>query len=58
MFYYPNRAQAIRIQQTLETVYQGVGGAYYYGANAWNHLKEVTGVDLHSILEEIAKERV
>ena len=26
MFYYPNRAQAIRIQETLETLYEGVGG--------------------------------
>ncbi len=28
MFYYPNRAQAIRIQETLETLYEGVGGEY------------------------------
>lgn len=30
MFYYPNRAQAIRIQETLKTVYGGVGGEYYF----------------------------
>lgn len=35
MFYYPNRKQAIAIQQTLETLYKGVGGAYYYGDKAW-----------------------
>jgi hypothetical protein len=26
MFYYPNRNQAIRIQETIKAVYQGVGG--------------------------------
>ena len=31
MFYYPNRDQAIRIQKTLETLYKGAGGEYYYG---------------------------
>src|SRR5690606_20980698 len=31
MFYYPNRAQAVKIQQTLETLYEGIGGQYYYG---------------------------
>ena len=31
MFYYPNRQQAIRIQETLETLYGGMGGQYYYG---------------------------
>ena len=31
MFYYPNRRQAQRIQQTLETLYVGVGGEYHYG---------------------------
>lgn len=58
MFYYPNRTQAIRIQQTLATVYSGVGGEYYFGQGAWDHLKEMTGVDLHKILTEIASERV
>lgn len=24
MFYYPNRTQAIKIQQTLETLYNGI----------------------------------
>jgi hypothetical protein len=57
MFYYPNRTQAIRIQQTLATIYTGVGGAYYYGENAWAHLKSATGVDLHEILLAIVKER-
>ena len=56
MFYYPNRAQAIRIQQTLETLYQGVQGHYYYGTSAWNYVQQRTGVDLLAILTKVAKE--
>ena len=48
MFYYPNRAQAIKIQQTLETLYKGVNGQYYYGDAAWHYVKNRTGVDLLS----------
>ena len=54
MFYYPNRTQAIRIQQTLETLYKGVDGKYYYGDNAWKYIKEYTGIDLLNILHRIA----
>jgi hypothetical protein len=57
MFYYPNRAQAIRIQETLETLYEGVGGEYYHGDAAWNYVRDKTGIDLKAILEEIANER-
>ncbi len=56
MFYYPNRTQAIRIQQTLETLYQGVQGEYHYGDGAWEFVKTYTGVDLKGILEQIAEE--
>lgn len=56
MFYYPNRAQAIRIQNTLETLYNGIGGEYYYGDSAWNYVKDRTKVNLKEILEDIAKE--
>jgi hypothetical protein len=56
MFYYPNREQAIRIQQTLETLYTEVGGAYYCGDKAWEYVKEQTGVDLKAILEKLAAE--
>lgn len=55
MFYYPNRKQAIKIQQTLETLYKGIGGQYYYGDSAWEHLKDKTGIDLLAILQEIAE---
>lgn len=54
MFYYPNRQQAIRIQQTLETLYKGIGGEYYYGESAWNYVTERTGIDLKAILQRIA----
>lgn len=57
MFYYPNRSQAIRIQETLETLYEGIGGKYYYGDAAWNHVRDKTTIDLKGILEEIANER-
>lgn len=58
MFYYPQREQAIRIQQTLKTLYAGVDGEYYGGDEAWAYLQAYTGVDLKSILTEIANERV
>ena len=54
MFYYPNRKQAIRIQETLKTIYAGVGGEYYFGKGAWEIIKKKTGVDLLGILERIA----
>ncbi len=57
MFYYPNRRQAQRIQQTLETLYAGAGGEYYCGEGAWQYVRERTGVDLKKILESIANER-
>lgn len=58
MFFYPNRSQAIRIQKALETLYHGVGGDYYYGNSAWNYVESYTGVDLKTILEEIATENL
>lgn len=58
MFYYPHRQQAMRIQQTLETLYKGIGGHYHYGDDAWNYVHEKTNVNLKSILEKIANERV
>ena len=58
MFYYPNRTQAIRIQQTLETLYAGVEGEYHYGDAAWDYIKRYTAVDLKAVLQTIAKENV
>jgi type II restriction enzyme len=54
MFYYPNRSQAVRIQETLKTIYAGVGGEYYFGNEAWATLQKKTDIDLLSILEKIA----
>jgi hypothetical protein len=56
MFYYPNRTQAIKIQRTLETLYQGVAGHYFYGDSAWEYIKNTTDVDLKGMLEKIAEE--
>lgn len=57
MFYYPQRTQAIRIQETLETLYQGIGGKYFYGDSAWRYIHELTDIDLLEILEKIAFSR-
>jgi hypothetical protein len=56
MFYYPNRDQAIRIQETLRTIYLGVGGEYYVGNEAWDYILARTGIDLKQILVDIADE--
>ena len=56
MFYYPNRDQAKRIQDTIKTLYEGLKGHYYSGDKAWEYLKKHTDIDLKEILEEIAKE--
>jgi len=58
MFYYPQREQAIRIQQTLKTLYAGVGGEYYEREDAWDFLKEYSKIDLKSILINIANQRM
>ncbi len=58
MFYDPNRDQAIKIQETLATLYQGVNGEYHSGENAWTYIHEYTGVNLKEILEIIAKENL
>ena len=46
------RAQAIKIQQTLETLYKGVNGQYYHGEAAWEYVRDRTGVDLLGIFAE------
>ena len=55
MFYYPNRVQAMRIQETLKTVYAGVNGEYYAGDDAWDYVLQRTKIDLKSLLNEIAE---
>jgi hypothetical protein len=56
MFYYPNRSQAIKIQQTLETIYKGVDGKYFYGDKAWGYIEAKTGINLLKLLEDIARQ--
>ncbi len=58
MFCYPNREQARRIQDALETLYKGARGEYHYGRGAWDFIKSNTGVDLEGILQRIADERI
>lgn len=57
MFYYPNRDQAKRIQRALEDLYKGIGGAYYYGDEAWEFVKNYTDIDLFGIISKIAEEK-
>lgn len=56
MFFYPNREQAIRIQQTLQTLYAGIGGQYYFGNSAWDYVNERSGIDLKGVLQKLAEE--
>ena len=57
MFYYPQRDQAKRIQDTLKTLYAGVNGEYYADEEAWTFIKTYTGVDLKQILTDIADKK-
>ena len=57
MFYYPNRSQAVRIQQTLESLYKSVQGEYHYADAAWSYVRHRTDVNLFGILKELAIER-
>jgi hypothetical protein len=57
MFYYPNRTQAIKIQQAMETLYKGANGFYYWGEAAWDYVHERTGINLKQILERLAEDR-
>lgn len=57
MFYYPNRKRSIKVQETLKTLYIGLGGEYYYSDTAWDYIKTTTGIDLLKILRKIADER-
>jgi type II restriction enzyme len=57
MFYEPNREQAIKVQETLKTMYLGVNGKYYSGNTAWEYVKEYTNIDLKQILNNIVKSK-
>jgi hypothetical protein len=53
MFFMPNRGQAIKIQMKLKLLYEEIGGEYYATKDAWNYVKNTTGVDLFSLLSDI-----
>ena len=53
----PRREQAVKIQETLETLYKGIGGEYYCGDGAWSYIEKMTDIDLLGILEKIAQSR-
>jgi ApaLI-like restriction endonuclease len=55
MFFSPQRVKAIKIQESLRTLYADIGGAYYSGDEAWDFLNAYSGVDLKSILSNGAK---
>jgi len=57
MFYYPQRSQAIKIQNALKTLYKGLDGEYFAGDDAWAYVQKYTDVDFKSILEQIADEK-
>ncbi len=57
MYYYPNRAQAMRIQEALKDLYKANNGAYYFADSAWKHLEDTTGINLLAILQNIAEEK-
>jgi AAA+ ATPase superfamily predicted ATPase len=56
MYYLPNRQQARKIQETLKTLYRGVGGEYYAGEDAWQYVESYTTINLKQLLESIAGE--
>lgn len=56
MFYMPNREQSIRIQETIKTIYTGIGGEYYSDDEAWTFIQRKTDIDLKCVLESIANE--
>ena len=57
MFYKPNRQQALKIQDVLKTTYKGLDGLYFSEQEAWNYIRERTGVHLLQILEDLAGEQ-
>lgn len=56
MYFSPNRDPAMKIQAAIRDLYKANNGMYYSGEEAWKHLEEATGVDLFTILEDIAAE--
>lgn len=57
MFYYPNRVQAMRIQEAIQAIYRDLRGSYYHSDDAWAYIQAKTTVNLKGILQSLAKER-
>ncbi|HRF95198.1 MAG TPA: ApaLI family restriction endonuclease, partial [Aggregatilineales bacterium] len=57
MYYYPNRTQAIRIQEALADLYRANGGIYHYGDSAWACIRDTTEIDLLAILQKLVHEK-
>lgn len=53
MFFMPNRDQAIKIQMKLKLLYENIGGEYYATKDAWDYVKNRTGIDLFGLLSDI-----
>ena len=53
MFFEPNLEQAIKIQAKLKKLYEDIGGEYYSGKEAWDYLKNKTGIDLKKMFEKL-----
>ena len=53
MFFMPNRDQAIKIQMKLKSLYEDIGGEYYATKDAWDYVKNRTGIDLFGLLSDI-----
>lgn len=58
MFYYPQRTQAKKVQETLKSIYKSFNGEYYGGEEAWEYIKKYSGYDLKEILTLIADKRL
>lgn len=56
MFYEPNRGQARKIQLKLAATYLAEGGEYHAGEQAWKWIRDITGTDLHAILQKMDSE--
>jgi len=47
----------MRIQETLKTLYAGLNGEYYAGDDSWDFVRKYTGIELKSILENLANKK-
>ena len=53
MFFEPNREQAKKVQKKLKALYKEVDGEYYSGEQAFEKVKEETGIDLKKLIQGV-----